>query len=198
MDVPGDLAADERTLVVRARAGDREAFDRIVLAYQARLRGHVARYVPSSQDTYDIVQEVFLEAYRQLSKVDPEKPFGPWLWSICRHRLSDFFRRRYHRGHAIESLGLVDEALARLAAEPGPDPDEEDRSGSRLTALEGCMERLEGRQRQILALRYHHGLPLKDLAEKLQRSTTGVAMLLMRLRTKLEECVRKRLREATP
>ena len=96
MDVPGDLAADERTLVVRARAGDREAFDRIVLAYQARLRGHVARYVPSSQDTYDIVQEVFLEAYRQLSKVDPEKPFGPWLWSICRHRLRLYLSASAH------------------------------------------------------------------------------------------------------
>jgi len=192
----GIPAADERTLVARARAGDREAFDRIVLGYQARLRGHVARYVSSSQDTYDIVQEVFLEAYRQLSKVDPEKPFGPWLWSICRHRLSDFFRRRYHRGHAIESLGLVDEALARLAAEP--DPEEEDRSGSRLTALEGCVERLEDRHRRLLVLRYHHGLSLKDLAEKLQRSSAGLAMLLMRLRAKLEDCVRKRLGEAAP
>jgi RNA polymerase sigma-70 factor (ECF subfamily) len=187
---------DERTLVVRAQAGDREAFDRIVLAYQARLRGHVARTVPSSQDTYDLVQEVFLEAYRQLSKVDPEKPFGPWLWSICRHRVSDYFRRRYRRGPAVESLGLVDEALARLAAEP--DPDEEEGSDRRLTALEGCVKRLDDGHRQILSLRYHHGLSLKDLAEKLRRSSAGLAMLLLRLREKLEDCVRNRLREEIP
>lgn len=195
MEDSGSPAADERALVARARAGDREAFDRIVLAYQARLRGYVARFVPSGQDAYDVVQDVFLAAYRDLPNADPEKPLGPWLWSICRHRLGDFLRRHYHRRHAMESLGLVDEALARLAAEPD---EPEDLPDPRLAALKGCMERLKDRHRQILTLRYHHGLPLKTLAEKLEQTSAGLAMLLMRLRAKLDDCVRKRLGEATP
>jgi len=190
----GIPAADEKALVVRARAGDRNAFDEIVLAYQARLRGYVARFVPSGQDAYDVVQEVFIAAYRDFSSLDPERPLGPWLWSICRHRLAGFLRGHYSRRHAVESLGLVDEALARLVEEPedpdeGPDP--------RLAALQGCMERLNDRHRRILTLRYHHGLPLNALAEKLRQTSAGLAMLLLRLRAKLDECVRKRLREAT-
>ena len=188
-------AADERALILRAKAGDRNAFDEIVLAYQARLRGYVARFVPSGQDAYDVVQEVFIAAYRDLSALDPERPLGPWLWAICRHRLVSFLRQHYSRRHAVESLGLVDEALARLVEEPsdepaGPDP--------RLAALQGCMERLQDRHRQILTLRYHHGLSLNVLAEKLRQTSAGLAMLLMRLRAKLDECVRKRLKEATP
>lgn len=188
-------AADERALVVRARAGDREAFDEIVLAYQARLRGYVARFVPSGQDAYDVVQEVFIAAYRDLSALDPERPLGPWLWSICRHHLVSFLRRHYHRRHKGESLGLVDEALARLVEEPDDDLDAPD---PRLDALKECMERLQDRHRRILTLRYHHDVPLKELAEKLRHTSAGLAMLLMRLRAKLDECVRKRLQEARP
>ena len=195
MKEPGIPAADEKALVVRAQAGDRNAFDEIVLAYQARLRGYVARFVPSGQDAYDVVQEVFIAAYRDLSALDSERPLGPWLWSICRHRLVSFLRQHYHRRHAVESLGVVDEALARLVEEPGEEIDAPD---PRLKALQGCMERLQERHRQILTLRYHHGLPLKDLAEKLRQTSSGLAMLLMRLRAKLDECVRKRLKEATP
>ena len=188
-------AADERTLVVRAQAGDRRAFDEIVLAYQARLRGYVARFVPVGQDAYDLVQEVFIAAYGDLSSLDPDRPLGPWLWAICRHRLLSFLRQHYSRRHAVESLGLVDEALARLVEEPSEEPEGPD---PRLAALQGCMERLQDRHRQILTLRYHHGLPLNALAEKLRQTSAGLAMLLLRLRAKLDECVRKRLREATP
>lgn len=76
----------EREIILKAQRGDHEAFGELVRRYQARLRGFAARDVENSHDVYDLVQDAFLDALRNLGSFDVEREFYPWLRAICRNR----------------------------------------------------------------------------------------------------------------
>jgi RNA polymerase sigma-70 factor (ECF subfamily) len=178
---------DERQIIALFRAGNREAFGDLVRLHQARLRGFVAHYVENSHDVYDIVQDAFLDAFRNLHSFDLQREFYPWLRAICRNRMLNFLRaRRLRRGAAA----VVDEALAGAAAAA---PDEPADTVDRIAALKQCIEQLAPSQRDVLGLRYADGVAVKDLASRLQRSAASVSMQLHRLRSILLECVNRRL-----
>jgi RNA polymerase sigma-70 factor (ECF subfamily) len=82
--VPGARTIDERVcdqlLVTRAQAGDRRAFESLVVKYQARLMRFSAQLVHNLADAEDVVQETFLRAYRGLMDYRGECGFYTWLY----------------------------------------------------------------------------------------------------------------------
>jgi RNA polymerase sigma-70 factor (ECF subfamily) len=73
----------DRELVERARAGDKRAFDLLVLKYQQRVANLVSRYVRDHAETLDVTQEAFIKAYRALKNFRGESAFYTWLYRIA-------------------------------------------------------------------------------------------------------------------
>lgn len=73
----------DRALVERVQAGDRSAFDLLVLRYQHRLLKLIGRYVRDSTEVQDVAQESFLKAYRALPKFRGDSAFYTWLYRIA-------------------------------------------------------------------------------------------------------------------
>ena len=82
-------------------------------------------------------------------------------------------------------LVLDDELLATVAAEIEETAEEADH---RLKVLEKCMERLNPRQRELIAARYARGEPVQDIAARLSRPENAMAALFYRLRKLLADC----------
>ncbi len=184
---------DERDLARRAKEGDREAFGEIVRLYQARLRAYAARYVPGSEDVFDIVQDAFLDAMEHLDRFDPSREFGPWLRAICRNRMLNHFRSR--RAGRSAAAALVDRALEETR---GPMEDDLEAAGRKLQALHRCVNRLEPSHRELIDLRYRREVPLEDLSRRLGRSAAALAMALLRIRASLQKCMERGLEGETP
>ncbi len=182
--VPEPTDIDERALVSRARAGDEQAFSSLVRLHQARLRGMLARYLIASDDVYDLVQEAFIDAFRNLASFDPEREFGPWLRTICRNRMVSFLRQR----RRSRPLSLVDEAIAERAADPA-----EELRADELSALRGCLQNLQESHRSLVDLRYVQSLPVKEISQRSGKSETSVSMMLLRIREALLKCLRRHL-----
>lgn len=180
---------DEPELIARSRRGDREAFGELVGCYQGRLRSYAARYVESSSDVYDIVQDVFLDAWGHVATFDPTREFYPWLRGICRNRVLNYYRSRRVRRTAgqLQVDAAIEEHLAR---------DEHDDSSDRLQALRHCLDKLPPGERELLGLRYSDGVAVKEIAARVERTAAGISMQLYRLRAALLECVERRLRMA--
>lgn len=77
-DRPGD-----QELVERAQAGDKRAFDLLVLKYQQKVSGLIARYLRDPNEVQDVAQEAFIKAYRALSGFRGESAFYTWLYRIA-------------------------------------------------------------------------------------------------------------------
>lgn len=73
----------DQLLVERAQAGDRRAFDVLVLRYQQRIVKLVMRYVHDPSEAEDVAQEAFIKAYRALSGFRGDSAFYTWLYRIA-------------------------------------------------------------------------------------------------------------------
>jgi len=82
----------ESALVAAARAGDREAFARLYELYAPLVHGVLLARVPYDE-VGDLVQDVFLVAFRKLGSLRDAARFGPWVAMIARNRATDFHRR---------------------------------------------------------------------------------------------------------
>lgn len=73
----------DRELVLRAQAGDRRAFDLLVLKYQQKVVNLIGRYVRDQSEALDLAQETFIKAYRALSAFRGDSAFYTWLYRIA-------------------------------------------------------------------------------------------------------------------
>ncbi len=149
---------DERALLERARAGDREAFDRLVRAQFPRVYAVAFRMLGNHEDAEDLAQECFVRAHRSLGWYRGEGAFSTWLYRIVVHLARDRFRRAERRpkeGGLIPSL--------EPAAPRGPSDELDKRELQR--ALVDAIHALPERLRTPLVLRTLEGFDYADVAD---------------------------------
>jgi RNA polymerase sigma-70 factor (ECF subfamily) len=93
----------EAALVEAACAGDRAAFERLYHSYAPLVHGVLLARVPYGEVS-DLVQDVFLSAFRKLGALRDPARFGPWVAIIARNRAADFYRRARETEELHEGL----------------------------------------------------------------------------------------------
>ena len=180
----------DRDLLVRAQAGESDAFGALVERYMRRAYYTALGLVGSHDDALDLSQEAFVRAYRTLATVDPERPWFPWLYRIVRRLCFNHVRNRRVRSERLAQANewLVMEAEnATRALDPGRavELDELRRQ------IAGAIDELAMDDREVLVLREFDGLSYRDIAEYLDIPTGTVMSRLYnarrRLATRLEK-----------
>jgi RNA polymerase sigma-70 factor (ECF subfamily) len=82
-------------LIAASIDGDQGAFGELYKRFFPMVHGILLARVPTS-DVDDLVQEVFLQAWRQLPALRERMAFGGWLMQIAHRRSADFFRHAHH------------------------------------------------------------------------------------------------------
>ncbi len=135
-----DASRNERTLVLAAQRGEREAFSELVRTHGRRAYAVARAIVVNHEDAEDAVQEAFLHAYRALHRFLPDQAFGAWLHRIVANAALDITRRRKVRD--------ADE-LPETVASPFRDPAEANELRQR---LQEALEKLPARQRAVIVM----------------------------------------------
>jgi RNA polymerase sigma-70 factor, ECF subfamily len=108
-------AADPDIELTRlAQAGDARAFEALVVKYQRRIARHVARFIKSADDVEDVVQDVFVRAYRGLASFRGDSQFYSWLYRIASNAALNHLRR------ASDDVLLGDDAADERISEFAP------------------------------------------------------------------------------
>ena len=145
---------DEST-VIRAKRGDREAFDLIARAVVDDLY-RIARLVLRDTDSAeDAVQETLVRAWRDLPALRDPARFEPWIRRVLMRAITDEFRSRRRQRAAITLLRI----------EPSF-PDSSDELATREQLNRG-FGRLSVDHRAVLVLRLYQGLSLEETATTL-------------------------------
>jgi RNA polymerase sigma-70 factor, ECF subfamily len=87
-----DGSSVELVLVRAVLDGDREGFGRLYALYAPLVHGILLARVPRAE-VEDLVQDIFLHAYKKLHTLRDGSAFGPWIAMIARNRAVDFYRR---------------------------------------------------------------------------------------------------------
>ena len=89
--LPEDQLTD---LVLKARDGDRVAFNRLVDRFQPEILRMVYYRVRPHAEAEDLTQDIFLKAFRNIGNLREANRFKSWLYRIAVNRVRDFHRRQ--------------------------------------------------------------------------------------------------------
>jgi RNA polymerase sigma-70 factor (ECF subfamily) len=113
--VSGDVRRADLELAKRCRDGDADAFEELYREHAGRLFNLTTRMVGSRQEAEDLLQEVFLHAYRKLGSFRGDSSLGTWLYRLGMNQCLDHLRGRQARmSQATDSLD--DDGAAEPAA----------------------------------------------------------------------------------
>ena len=156
-----DGAEVDALLVGAARVGNRGAFAELHSRWARTIHGVLLASVPR-QDVDDLVQDVFLKAFRKLTSLRDDLAFGGWLLQIARNCAADYHRR------ATPAEALRDDVAA-------PDADER-RAHEAVDAIRS----LPPAYRETLVLRLVEGMTGPEIAERTGLTPDSVRVNLHR------------------
>jgi RNA polymerase sigma factor (sigma-70 family) len=166
-----------------ARAGNPGAFETIVDRYQGRLLGFCRQMLGSTEDAEDVLQEVFVNAYRAMLADEREINLRPWLYRIARNRCLNHLRKP--TAEAQESMDMVPTVEAASTAEKVHNREE-------FRQLLTDVGKLPETQRSALLLREMDAMSYEEIAQAMETSVPSVKSLLVRARISLAEASQAR------
>ncbi len=158
---------NEREILIAFQKGDKSAFYKIYGEYKNRVYSLIYNIVKNREKAEDIFQEVFLNVFKNKKKIDPSRPFWPYLRRICLNATFSFLRK--------EKASVSIEKIAELIYE---DLILKKLSDKELVNL--ILKKLPPSQRMVLILQKFEGYSLKDISSELDISVKAVESLLSR------------------
>ncbi len=184
---------DDRELVWRAQAGDKEAFEELVRRHQHRVFAVAGGILRRREDVEDIAQQVFVKAYFSLKRFDQRAAFSTWLYKITVNECWDLLRKKKVRPLLYES-DLSEEQVQQFSAAERLDSGAQDVS-DKLQAqqqVENLLQGLDERDRMMLILKEVEGFAIEEIAEILDLNANTVKVRLFSARRRIVKQVRKR------
>ena len=195
----------EQQLLDAARAGDEEAYTRLVAAHRRELHAHCYRMLGSSEDAEDALQETLLRAWRGLPRFEGRSSVRSWLYRIATNASLRLAERRRplvlpsDHGPPWDPHAEMPEAHPEpIWLEPLPDAPEayEERESVEL-AFVAALQLLPARQRAVLILRDVLGFSGTEVAEALGTSRAAVDSALQRAHGTVDARLPARSQQAT-
>jgi RNA polymerase sigma-70 factor (ECF subfamily) len=156
-----------------------ELFMKHLLQHEPRVRGFLRGLLPTWHDVEEVVQEASLVAWRKFSEFEEGTSFGGWFLTIARYEAMSY-RRRLARSPLVFSDDLCN--LLAEEAEKEPQCVRRDR-------LEGCLQVMDSRNRELLMKIYSSGVSMRELAKQSGRSEQAFYKVVQRLRSWLYNCI---------
>lgn len=168
----------------QAMKGDREAFGRLIEAYQGPVYNLAYRMLSNVGEAEEAAQEAFIRAFTRLDSYDPAHKFSTWMLSITSNYCIDIIRKR----RAI--LLSIDEPLPphpALMSEREKGPEGQALHHEQEVLVQRLLQTLPEEYRQAVVLRYWYDLSYEEIAEMMDTSVSAIKSRLFRARRDLAE-----------
>lgn len=188
-------AADtDQQLVEKVQAGDKRAFDLLVLKYQPRILGLVSRYVHDSHEVQDVTQEAFIKAYRALPRFRGDSAFYTWLYRIAINTAKNHLVARGRRppGSDVE-IEDAEHYEAGGALRDGENPENQLFSQELGQVVNRAISELPDDLRTAVTLREFDGLSYEDIAEVMDCPVGTVRSRIFRAREAIDKRVQAQI-----
>jgi RNA polymerase sigma-70 factor, ECF subfamily len=179
---------EDRLLIARFKAGEEEAFDRLMALHLDKVYGAAWSVLLDREEALDAAQEVFVRLHSALPRLPEDSNLPAWLYRVCLNYCIDQKRR----ARRVEQT-VTDEELDRLV---GPDSFEPEGFAERMELggmIRSAVESLPPRQRAAFVLRHYDLLSIKEIATSMECSTGAIKAHLSRaaatLRDRLKDYV---------
>ena len=156
-----------------------EAIQLLFVRHENSIRAFVRSLQPSLSDADDVMQETFLTVSRKAGTFEPGTNFVAWACGIARLKVLENFRQ-------TKRANVLSEAAMIALTDDAPSPQSMiEREG----ALEGCLQQLTPKMRDLLWRRYSRRQSSTEMAEAAGMTSTAVRVALTKARKALRDCI---------
>ncbi len=167
----------QAALILRARAGEADAIEELIRAYQRRVAGFIVAHTGERDDYEDLCQKTFVKMVLALPRLNSTDTFEAWLFTIARNVCTDHLRAR--RGWRA--------LFIHYESEHESVPMHHSESAIEAEAVNRALEKMPEAQRELLQLAISEDRSYEDMARISKISLAALKSRLFRARKTLRE-----------
>lgn len=157
------MQTDEQ-LMKLYQSGDMAAFEELYSRYTSRVYAYLRKRLQVVDAIDDVYQRVFLKLHEHRMKYDTKQLFAPWLFTLTRHVLIDWYRVK--KDIPVEQIEvLVDLQVTAEKQESN---------------IDELLSELPAKYKEMIELRYIEDLDFGEIARRLKLSESNVRKILSR------------------
>lgn len=175
-------------LVKRAKSGDYQAFDLLVLKYQSRLISTAFKFVKDVQIAEDIVQDSFIKAFKALESFREDSSFYTWIYRITVNTSKNFLVSKKRKSELLNS-DLSEEASYEIEPVETYSPEDLLQATQLKKVITETIDQLGEDTRTALTLRELDGLSYEQIAVVVNCPVGTVRSRIFRGREVIDEAI---------
>lgn len=173
-----ETAPSDAEVVGQVLSGRREAYELLVRRYEDVLYRYALRMMARPDDASDVVQQAFINGFRNLRRCREPERVGAWLFRIAANLAKDQLKGPRRRNVSLEAVGAL-----RSEEE---DPDDAAERAELRGDIARALARLTAEQREAFILKHVEGWSYEEMAERLGVSVSALKMRVHRAREELQ------------
>jgi len=179
---------DDQSLVERALAGDQKAFRLLLKKHQSTIYHVIFKLVRNREETWDLIQETFMRAFRSLSSYKKEYRFTTWLYKIAANCSIDYLRKRKIEALSLDQpletkQGSVCLELPDLSCNPESDLE----SRQKGVSIDQAIASLPKKYKEVIVYRHKDGKSYEEISRILGIPVGTVKARIFRARELLKK-----------
>jgi len=178
----------ETEIIDRIAAGEKTLYEIIVRRYNPHLYKVGRSYNYNHEDTQDLMQDTFLDAYRNLQQFEGRADFKTWIMRIM---LNNCYRKREKLSFKNEISTEVNDQSTPLFARRDNDTDKIIQNRELGSIIEDALSRIPFDYRMVFALREINGMNVAEAASLLNITEANVKVRLNRSKAMLRDHIEK-------
>ena len=189
-----NVSIDEAAILARARSGDTEAMEQLILKYQGRIYNTILKICANKDDAAELTQDTFVKAIEKIDNFKGKSSFYTWIFRIAVNHTLNYCKRKFKLG--FDSLDRPQGSESQqgamalkefLADSSSPDPVALTQNKEIYELVSGAIVKLDGNQRAVVVLCDIEGMSYAQIAEVLEVGLGTVKSRLSRGRKNLKE-----------
>ncbi len=175
-------------LVQRVQAGDKKAFDVLIMKYQQRIVHVITGFVHDPVEALDVAQEAFIKAYRAIPNFRGDSAFYTWLYRIAINTAKNYLTARSRRPPAsdVDAMDATNYYDAPELKE-FETPESNMISNDLEQAIHQAIESLPEDTATAIKLREFDGMSYEEIAEVMECPIGTVRSRIFRAREAIEQ-----------
>ena len=188
----GSASLEDREVVRRVRAGEKELFEVLVRRHDQRVYRTVRAILRDEDEVEDAMQQAWIQAYLHLGEFEGASAFSTWLVRISANEALQRLRRR------SRLVSVPEEPEEEVMDRRAEDPEERAAAREAVRLLERAVDRLPEIYRTVFVLRDVEGLSTTETATALEIGEEAAKVRLHRARAMLRETLSELVDRTAP
>ena len=177
-----ELSDNELIQIIRKEDGERYA--EIIKRYDGKLFAYLYKLVNSREEARDILQNVFIKAFRNLKNYDTQRKFSSWIYRIAHNEAVNYIKRKSLKKFipwesALASKDQLDMSTSKEDMERVWERRENKKE------MDEALRKLPLKYKQVIELRYYQDKSYEEISRILKKSVNTVGTLISRAKKKL-------------